>query len=194
VEHELGRPEYHRSLLERFSSWLGDLWDGLTRAALDASPLSAGAAAVVLVALLALGLALAGRVRREPHAPRRPDDAVVGQGDSAEEHRAAAQRALDAGDAGTALVEAFRALASRSARRGLLDVRPGLTAREVAAELGRVFVTRTADLTAAADLFDRVFYGDQPADPDDARAVLRLDEALSKDRPVQAVDVAGDQR
>jgi hypothetical protein len=191
VERELSRPEYERSLLERFFGWLGELWDRLTQTALDASPLSTGAAVLVLVALVGLAVAAAGRLRREQRGPRQAGGAVVAQGDSPDAHRAAAERALESGDDARALVEAFRALASRSARRGLVLDRPGLTAHEVATELGRVFDARSAELTAAAGLFDGIFYGAQPARPGDARAVLDLDDDLGRSRPHHDVAVDG---
>ena len=56
-----------------------------------------------------------------------------------DEHRAAAVAALEAGDHDAALVDAFRAVASRALRRGLVDDRPGLTAHELAADLGPTF-------------------------------------------------------
>jgi hypothetical protein len=188
VERELSRPEYHRGLLERFSSWLGDLWDGLTQAAAAGSPLSTAAAVAVVAVLAALALTVAGRVRREAPADRRGRHAVVGHGDSPDMHRRAAEQALENGDLRAALVEAFRALASRWARRALLEERPGLTAHEVATELGAVFSHRAGELAHAADVFDSVFYGDQPAHGDDARAVLRLDAELGRSTPDRAPD------
>ena len=183
VERELARPEYQRSLLERLVSWLGDLWDRLTQAAGAASALSAGVAVVLLVAALALLAVVAGRLRREP-APRRPDGGVLAAREtSPEDHRLAAEAALFAGRSAEALVEAFRALVSRSLRRGLVEGRPGLTAHELAADLSAAFPDHADALTRAAVLFDVVFYGEQDADPTDVRTVLDLDEALRTARP-----------
>ena len=114
VERELSRAEYHRPLLERLVSWLRGLWESLTRSALDASPLSTGVAVLVLVVVLALVAwprPGCGATRRRPG--RAPS--VLGAVDaSPDEHRAAAEAALAAGRPDTALVEAFRALASRA--------------------------------------------------------------------------------
>jgi hypothetical protein len=136
-----------------------------------------------VVGLLVLVLVVATRLRREPGARRADDGALGDRETSPDEHRAAAVAALDAGDPGRALVSAFRALTARSLRRGLLDDRPGLTAHELAVDLGPVFPDGADALMRAAMLFDLVFYGDQPADPADARSVLDLDDALRAARP-----------
>ena len=183
LERELARPEYQRSLTERFWSWLGDLWDRLTGLASGASDLSTATAVVLLVLLLALVVVAAARLRREPAVRR--DDAVLlaARETSPDEHRARAAAALQEGRYADALVEAFRALASRSLRRGLVDERPALTAHELAADLTAAFPHRSAELVEAAALFDRVFYGHQRATAEAAGSVLALDEALRTARP-----------
>lgn len=186
VERELSRPAYHESLAERLSSWLGDLWDRLQAAALGASALSTAAAVLVVLVLVVLVVLVAGRVRREP-VPRRGPDAGLGAGQvPPEEHRGAAETALRAGDVDLAVVEAFRAVAARAVQRGALPERPGRTAHELAAELGPAFPAHAEELTRASALFDQVFYGRQPAAPDEARSVLDLDDALRGARPVRA--------
>ena len=191
VERELSRPEYQRGLLERFVSWFGDLWDGLTRTAGDASPFSAGVAVALLVVVVALLATAAGRVRRE-RAPAHAHGGVLTAGEvSPDDHRAAAERALSAGRCAEALVEAFRALAARSLRRGLVEPRPGLTAHELATDLAPAFPGHADALRRAAALFDLVFYGEQDARPDDVSAVLDLDDALRTARPVARVPAVG---
>jgi hypothetical protein len=187
VERELSRAEYQRSPLDRFGSWLGDLWNELTHAASSASAWSAAVAVVLLVLVLALLVAVAGRVRREPAPTRSGNDVLTAREVSPEDHRAASERALSAGRPAEAMVEAFRALASRSLRRGLVEARPGLTAHELAADLSPAFPQHAAALGRSALLFDEVFYGDQDADPADVRSVLGLDETLRTARPVSAV-------
>ena len=183
LERELARPEYRRGLLVRFESWLSDLWDRLTGMTVGSSPLSTATAIVLLVLLLVLVGVVATRLRREPAARR---DGVVlldAAATSPEEHRARAETALREGRFDDALVEAFRALASRSLRRGLVDERPALTAHELAADLTVAFPGHMEHLAGAADRFDRVFYGHQPATADDATGVLALDDALRPARP-----------
>jgi Domain of unknown function (DUF4129) len=190
VERELGRAPYRQSLGQRFLSWLGDQWQALQASALGASPLSTAAAALALVVLVVLVVLVASRVRREPlrgsgHEP------VSGTGVlSAREHRAAADTALSAGDAGLAVVEAFRAVAAGAVERGVLEERPGRTAHELATELGPVFPPSAEELTWCSALFDRVFYGERSSAGSvtvvtaaDARRVLALDDDIRAARP-----------
>ena len=185
VERELARPAYRRSLLDRLLDRLGEVWHDLTDAASGASTLSTAVAVVLAVLLLALGVLVVTRVRREPAATPGTDVLAGVQDTSPDEHRSAAEAALAEDRLTEALVEAFRALASRSVRRGLVEVRPGLTADELAAELAPAFPADAGPLDDAARLFDRVFYGDQPASPEDARSVLDLDARLRHARPAE---------
>jgi hypothetical protein len=200
LERELSRPDYRRSIGERVLSWLGDHWARLQAVALDATPLSTGAAALLLVALVVLAVTVAARVRREALRPEGPVEQLSTPLVTAGEHRSTAEAALATGDFGRAVVEAFRALAARSAERGVLDEQPGRTAHELATALVPVFPARAADLEAAAALFDQAFYGSRSVGPRwqgdggtvdgaDARAVLDLDDALRSARAaLPAVD------
>jgi hypothetical protein len=183
LQEELARREYHQSLLDRLTTWLGDRWHALTAAAGSTSGLSTAAAVGLAVLLVVVVALVAGRVRREP--VQRPGGGDLGGETAAspEDHRRAAVGALDAGRYDAALVEAYRAVVTRAVRRGLLEDRPGLTAHEVARELAPAFPDRVADLDRAAWLFDAVFYGEQPPTAEDARAVLGLDEDLRLARP-----------
>ena len=74
---------------------------------------------------------------------------------------------------------AFRALAARQIERGRLDDQPGATAHEVAAPLAASYPEAGPRVGRTADLFDATLYGDRPATPDDAGAVLALDDTLA---------------
>ena len=185
LERELTRPEYQPGLAERFWSWVGHVWDRLTWLAGGASDLSTATAVVLLVLLLALVAVAATRLRREPAARRDAAVLLEARETSPDEHRTRAFAALQEGRYDDALVEAFRALASRSLRRGLVDERPALTAHELAADLTAAFPDRAPDLVEAAALFDRVFYGHQQATSDAVRDVLALDDALRTARPAR---------
>ena len=185
VERELSRPEYHEDLLTRFLGWLQDLWSQLQLRALGASTLSTAAAVVLLAVLVVLATLVVGRVRREPVRGSGEAGVLVPGSVSPEQHRAAAETALADGAFDRAIVEAFRALAVRAVRRGVAEERPGLTAHELATELGPAFPDQAEGLRAASVLFDLVFYGDQPASAGDARSVLDLDDALRTARPAR---------
>ena len=186
LERELSGPEYRQSLTERLLSWLSDLWVALTQAALGASSLSAGVATVLLLVLLVLAVTLVGRVRREPLPPE-ADAAVVDDAVPAEQHRAVALEALQAGRTDLAVVAGFRALATQATRRGVVAARPGLTAHELAEVIGRAFPARRDGVDHGAQLFDQVFYGGQLPTVEEARALLDLEREIRTLRPVGAV-------
>ena len=192
VERELSRPEYGQSLLERFTSWLRDVWDSLQASALGASALSNVAAVLLLVLLVALVGLVSSRVRREPMR-RAGADPALGNGQiPAHEHRGAAETAMSDGAYGLAIVEAFRAVASRAVQSAIIEERPGRIAHELAADLGPLFPAHADELAQSSELFDRVFYGEQPATAADARALLDLDDRLRVTRPAPApVDQQG---
>ena len=192
VERELSRSEYQQGLLERFFGWLRDLVSGLRVTALDATPFSATAAVVVTVVLVVLVGLVVSRVRREPSGGGQHSAVLVSGDLSAEEHRRLAEEALARGAHDRAIVEAFRGLAVRAVRRGVVEERPGLTAHELAVDLGPVFPAQSTALREASILFDLVFYGDQPASAADARSVLDLEEALRVGRPTRAADTVAE--
>jgi Domain of unknown function (DUF4129) len=185
VERELSRPEYQEDPLTRFLGWLQDLWQQLRLNALDASPLSTAAAVVVVVVLVVLVALVVSLVRREPGRGAGEASVLLPGRASPDEHRGAAEHALADGAYDRALVEAFRAVAVRAVQRGVVEERPGLTADELAAELGPAFPDHAERLRAASLLFDLVFYGDQPATEADARSVLDLDDSLRAARPAR---------
>jgi hypothetical protein len=184
LERELSRPAYHQSLLQRLLHWLDSVWERLSARALGASHLSTAAAVVLTVVLVALVLAAVSRARRNPSAARDDHGAVSVADVSADEHRVRALRALDEGDAASALVEGFRALAARSVARGLVAARPGLTARELVTELAPRFPDHQGALVEAASRFDQVFYGDRPVTEQAAADVLDLEECLRQAWPL----------
>jgi hypothetical protein len=185
LERELSRPEYHESLLEQIRNWLGDAWLRLQSAALGASPLSTAAFIVVLAVLVVLVVLVAARVRNDPTRHGQQGALLVDGVMSADEHRRVAEACLGSGDLDVALVEAFRAIATRAVQRGVLEDRPGLTAHELTVGLGPAFPDHADALARASAQFDLVFYGDQPATAADARAVLDLDDALRLAHPAR---------
>ncbi|MBI9116025.1 DUF4129 domain-containing protein [Sanguibacter suaedae] len=159
LQDELTDAVYHDrpSLLERFVSWLGSLFDGVSVAGLD----GLWAALVVVGAVLAVAavaLYVAGPVRRSGSARRAP---VLAEDDtrSADDLRAAAAVAAARGDLHAATLDAFRAVVRRSEERVLLDPRPGRTAHEAATELASRLPTVAPALARGAQEFDALLYG-----------------------------------
>lgn len=179
LRRELLRPEYNeQNLVQRFLSWAErQLGKGLDAAA-DAPPLSTLASMVILVCLVGLLGWLLSRARRTART-READRAVLtDEVISADELRARAEAALAEGRHEDAVVDGFRAVATRQVERGRLADAPGATAHEVAVALGREFPHLRQQVDSCGALFDAVLYGDRPATAAQAESVLALDDEL----------------
>jgi hypothetical protein len=180
LRRELLHTEYHQqNLLERLLTGLQRLVERGLDAAAHAPPLSAFAAIVVLLLLVAALAWLLSRARRT--ARRTPvDRPVLGhEAVPAVVLRARAEAALAEGRARDAVVDGFRALAVRQVESGRLDDAPGATAHEVADLLGARYPEQRQRVVGSARLFDVVLYGDRPATGEQARDVLALDDDLA---------------
>ena len=179
LRRELLRPEYNeQNLVQRFLTWVErQLGKGLD-AASEAPPLSTLAAMVILVSLVVLLGWLASRARRT--ARTRDEDRAVLTDEviTADELRARAEAALAEGRHEDAVVDGFRAVATRQVERGRLADAPGATAHEVALALAREFPHLRERVDAGGLLFDAVLYGDRPATAAQAQSVITLDDEL----------------
>jgi Domain of unknown function (DUF4129) len=179
LRRELLRPEYNeQNLIQRLIGWVErQVGKGLD-AASDAPPLSTLAAMVILVGLAALLVWLASRARRT--ARTRDEDRAVLTDEviTADELRARAEAALAEGRHEDAVIDGFRAVATRPVERGRLSDTPGATAHEVALALGREFPQLREHVESAGTLFDAVLYGDRPATAGQAASVIALDDEL----------------
>ncbi len=180
LRRELVRPEYHeRDLLGRLARWLGRALDASVSAASALPPL-ATAAAMLVLALLAVGLGLLASRARRDRSPRRGGPSVLPERPTtAGELRARATAALAAGHTTTAFLDGYRALALRQVEQGLLPDHPGTTAHEVAVALAEQQPAHATRLARDAELFDAVRYGHRSATEEQARAVLDLDHDLA---------------
>ncbi len=185
LEHELSKPKYgdRRSLIERFVDWvlarLNDVGEGVGALSMWWLVLILA----VLAALIGFGLS---RVRRGAGARgQREDEQLLTHETSAQELRDAAARALADGDLAGAYTQYFRALARRGVERTVLAARPGATAREVAAELGRSFPDHASELARAAAGFDAVRYGGRVPDRAMVETMRDLETAVAGSRPAR---------
>ncbi len=179
LRRELLHPEYHQqNLFQEVLNWLiRKIGTGLDRAS-HAPPLSTLMAMLIFVAL---ALALAWLISRARHTARDKDDnraVLTEEVVTADELRARAEAALEAGRFEEAVVEGFRAVAVRQVERGRLSDTPGATAHEVAESLAREYVAMADRVHQSARLFDEVLYGDRPATREQAGSVLALDDDL----------------
>lgn len=179
LRRELLRPEYHdQNLMQQFLHWLSRHFDTALHKASSAPPLGAAGALVAFLLLLVLVGWLFSRARQTARTPAAAGAVLTGEPVTAADLRARALAAIAGGDAATAVVEGFRALTLRQIEGGVLDDQPGATAHEVAISLGVSFPERRNRIEAVANLFDLVLYGDRPAELEQARAVLALDDDL----------------
>jgi Tfp pilus assembly protein PilV len=180
LRDELLKGEYHQQhLWQRLLAWLGRRFDGSVRAASGSSWITV-LVTMLLVALLVTGLALVlSRISRDRRTRARPAALLSDDRPSAADLRRRAEASLAEGRHGQAVVDGFRALATRQIERGRLDDQPGATAHEVAARLAASYPEEGSRVGQSADLFDATMYGDRPATREDAAGVLGLDDTLA---------------
>jgi hypothetical protein len=180
---ELLKGEYHQQhLWQRLLAWLGRLFDGSVRTASGSSMITVFVT-MLLVALLVTGLVLVlSRLSRDRRTRGRPAALLPDDRPSAADLRRRAEASLAEGRHGDAVVDGFRALATRQIERGRLDDQPGATAHEVAERLAASYPEAGSRVGRSADLFDATMYGDRPATREDAFGVLGLDDTLAGSR------------
>lgn len=179
LRRELLRPEYNdQNLLQRFLDWVGRQVDKGVDAASGAPPLSTLAFMLILVGLVGLIVWLASRARRTARTREEGGAVLTDEVVTADELRARAEAALSAGRHEDAVVDGFRAVATRQVERGRLANAPGATAHEVAVALGTEFPHLRDRVVGGGALFDAVLYGDHPATAAQAAAVIALDDEL----------------
>jgi hypothetical protein len=185
---ELSDPRYAEARPSWFRQLVDWLWERLSELLSGAANVVPGGAVglivlvvVVLVLVVVIRLRVGGlaRTRRRRSAPVFAAPPV-----SAEEYRAAAERAFATGNPDEAVRERFRAIVRGLEERGVLDERSGRTAHEAAAEAGALLPDPAERLRTAATLFDDVHYGGRPATAEGYRSLTDLDRALQATRPV----------
>ncbi|MFI8089899.1 DUF4129 domain-containing protein [Streptomyces sp. NPDC086080] len=183
-------PSWYQRALDAFWDWVGTLFD----TASTATPGGALGLFVVVAAVIAVLGALWWRLgtprRRPASAPALFDDRPR----SAAEHRAAAEAHAAQGHWIQAVQERMRAIVRALEERALLDIRPGRTADEAAAEAGRALPAHTDRLHTAARVFDDVTYGGRAATPQSYRQIAELDRDLERTRPQLASSTSGSTR
>ncbi|MFF3465545.1 DUF4129 domain-containing protein [Streptomyces sp. NPDC001984] len=189
ARRELSKRMYHENDPGLVQRALNAFWDWLDRvlgAAASATPGGMLGLVVVVLAVVAVLAALwwrLGTPRRQPSsAPALFDD----RPHSAAEHRAAAEAHAAQAHWNQAVQERMRAIVRALEERALLDVRPGRTADEAAAEAGTALPAHTDRLRAAAREFDDVTYGGRRASEQSYHRIAELDRDLERTRPVLA--------
>ncbi|MEU6539294.1 DUF4129 domain-containing protein [Streptomyces sp. NPDC047000] len=193
ARRELAKRLYHENDPSLYERALNAFWDWLGRlfgAASSAAPGGAVGLTVIALAVVAVVVALWWRLGT-PRRQALSAPALFGDRPrTAAEHRAAAEAHAAQGHWNPALQERMRAVVRALEERALLDVRPGRTADEAAADAARALPAHTDRLRAAAREFDDVTYGGRRASEEAYRHVAALDHDLERTRPVHAGSAA----
>jgi hypothetical protein len=146
-----------------FLNWLRDLFGGNgAQPPGQVADTGGTVGIVIIIVLIVVALLVAFWIFGLPRLRKRSKVTgdLFGDDDerSAEQLRSAAQKAADAGDYTTAVVESFRSLARDLAERGFVLTFPGTTARDFARRAADLFDGTHDRLLEAADVFDAVRY------------------------------------
>ncbi|MGW0205422.1 DUF4129 domain-containing protein [Streptomyces sp. NPDC003233] len=188
ARRELSKRLYHENEPGLFQRALNAFWDWLGRlldSAASATPGGTIGLVVVVLFVVAVLAALWWRLGTPRRQPTSSSAAALfdDRPRSAAEHRAAAEAHAAQGHWNQALQERMRAIVRSLEERTLLDVRPGRTADEAAAEAGRSLPAHTDRLRAAAREFDDVTYGGRRATEQSYHRIAGLDRDLERARP-----------
>ncbi|MFI8215950.1 DUF4129 domain-containing protein [Streptomyces sp. NPDC085932] len=193
ARRELSKRMYHEddpSLFQRaldaFWDWLGELLN----AASTATPGGTLGLVVIVLAVVAVLAALWWRLGTPRRQPASSATLFDDRPRSAVDHRAAAEAHAAQGHWNQAVQERMRALVRALEERALLDVRPGRTADEAAAEAGRALPAHTDRLRTAARDFDDVTYGGRSATEQSYHRMAELDRDLERTKPQLAASSA----
>lgn len=187
AEEELARSVYQdsTSVFDMILSWLAELWDFLTGLGTGVSaPVVPIIVAVILVAVVALSLVLAGRVQRRATRGAGTSHELFEDARDSAALFSAADTAAEAGDWPVAVLERFRAIIRSLDERTVLEDRAGLTAHEAATEASAALPPQSAELTWAANLFDDVAYGEAVPGSEEHTRLTQLAAAVREARPV----------
>jgi Domain of unknown function (DUF4129) len=193
AKHELSKSIYHRGgdpLLVRAVRAVGRLIDHvLDRASIGGLSGSAGVIAI-LVLIIVITVVVVWRVGPPRRAAAAGAVLSAGPPASAAGHRALSERAADAADWHTAVVERMRAIARELEERGVLEPRRGRTASELTSEAGQRLPDAAVELRSAAATFNAIAYGGRTAAAADLEVLATADRAIRRSasarRPVLA--------
>jgi hypothetical protein len=193
ARRELSKRMYHENdpslfqrALDAFWDWLGKLFN----AASTATPGGTLGLIVVILAVIAVLAALWWRLGTPRRQPTSSATLFDDRPRSAADHRATAEAHAAQGHWNQAVQERMRALVRALEERALLDVRPGRTADEAAAEAGRALPAHTGRLRTAARDFDDVTYGGRSATEQSYHRIAELDRDLERTKPQLATSSA----
>ena len=181
---ELTRPEYRvddKPVLQRLLEYAFDKLGGLLER--TAGSVFGGPGGLLLLGVILVAVVVGVRLRIGPLArlARGGSAPAVGGARTADGHRAEADAAAAQGRWADAVRERLRAVVRALEESGVLDVRPGRTALEVARDATASAPTLGAPLTVGAGIFDEVWYGGRAAGPEDDATLRALDDRVAQE-------------
>jgi uncharacterized protein DUF4129 len=191
ARHELSKPIYPReSLTERLLDWIDEILYKLAQA--GSSVPGGWLTLSVLLILLAVAIVVAIRIARRTMRTNRGGELALFDDRqlSAAEHRATAEQYAAGHDWSAAIRHRLRAVARQLEERKVLEAIPGRTATELARDAGRAIAPLATELSAAAEAFNDVTYGDSPGTEPAYRMIADLDDHLRSRPSVTPVGAA----
>ena len=193
ARRELSKRMYHENDPSWFQRALNAFWDWVDKLFNSAASATPGGP-LGLVVVIAAVLLVVGALWWRLGSPRRGPVSSAALFDdrprSAADHRAAAEAHAAQGHWNQAVQERMRAIVRSLEERTLLDIRPGRTADEAAAEAGRALPSHTDRLRSAAGDFDDVTYGGRAATEQSYHRIAELDRDLERTKPVLAASMS----
>jgi hypothetical protein len=189
ARRELSKRMYHENDPNWFQRALNAFWDWVDKlfnAASSATPGGPLGLVVVIAAIVLVVGALWWRLGTPRRGPASSAALFDDRPRSAADHRAAAEAHVAQSHWNQAVQERMRAIVRSLEERALLDVRPGRTADEAAADAGRALPSHTDRLRTAARDFDDVTYGGRVATEQSYHRIAELDRDLERTKPVLA--------
>jgi hypothetical protein len=183
---EFGR---HKSLLDRFFEWLGDLFDKVTFG-VGGGPgflgnlIGYAIIAAVVVLLVLLVRALLRRTRLPKAEPSDDLSIELEEGRDAADWRSDAERFEAAGQWREAMRARYRELVRTLVDEGVFDDLPGRTTGEYRAEYFDARPGNAPSFGALTDLFEGVWYGGLDTGEADNRRFRELAAAARRREPV----------
>ena len=186
AEEILSRPEYQPPaeawwqtaldwVQERFARLLGTLVGGGTGQVVGW--------VVVVVVLAAVAFVVYRLVRGGAPPAREAASAARVEREPAVDWQAEAARLEADGRWREGLRARYRALVARLGRRGAIDPAAARTTGDHRAEVAGRAPAASAEFDAAAELFDRAWYGGRATGPEESRRFAELAEAVERDLP-----------
>jgi hypothetical protein len=186
LEQVLARPEFHRPIDDP-PRWLDELLQRLF-GGMSPTPSWIGTGVTILVVAAAVAFVVYALVDGGAFRRRRRGATVVSAVDAAAASRVTARawfdegrRAFEAGRHSDAVIALFRGIVARLTELGFLLTDPSRTNREHLRDLG-ARPREEALLRATMPTFERVRYGERPADEADAKELLDAAAPLFAER------------